>query len=181
MVMAKKPSVDNLPNYHIEIAPYDPGWPEWFQVERARVMAALGDLAAAVEHSGSTAVPGMAAKPILDILVGVDDFKKAPRTVPLLEDLGYVYHGELRSGWLFFRTDDPHDRHLHVVERDGQDWWSQLAFRDALRADTKLVADYERVKIELAERFADDRAGYTAGKGEFVKSILDRVRAELES
>jgi GrpB-like predicted nucleotidyltransferase (UPF0157 family) len=166
MVMVKKPSVDNLPNYHIEIKPYDPGWPEWFQVERARVMAALGDLA---------------AKPILDILVGVGDFKNAPRTVPLLEDLGYEYHGELRPGWLFFRTDDPHDRHLHVVERDGQDWWSQLAFRDALRADSKLVADYERVKIELAERFADDRAGYTAGKGEFVNSILERARAERES
>jgi len=179
--MVEKSSVDNLPNSHIKIAPYDPGWPEWFQVERTRVMAALGDLAAAVEHSGSTAVPGMAAKPILDILVGVDDFKDTPRTIPPLEDLGYEYHGELRPGWLFFRTDHPHDRHLHVVERDGQDWWSQLAFRDALRADSKLVTDYERVKIDLAERFADDRAGYTAGKGEFVNSILERVRAERES
>ena len=181
MVIVEKPSLDNLPNYHIEIAPYDPGWPERFQVERARVMAALGDLAAAVEHSGSTAVPGMAAKPILDILVGVADFEDAPRTVAPLEELGYAYHGELRPGWLFFRTDDPHDRHLHVVERDAREWWSQLAFRDALRADSELVAEHERVKTDLAERFADDRAGYTEGKTEFVNSILERVRSERDS
>ena len=181
MGMVEKPGVDNLPNYHIEIKPYDPGWPEWFLVERARVMAALGELAAAVEHSGSTAVPGMAAKPILDILVGVDDFKDAPRAVAPLAGLGYEYQGELRPGWLFFRTDDPHDRHLHVVERDGQDWWAQLAFRDALRADSELVAEYERVKTDLAARFADDRASYTAGKGEFVNSALERARAARDS
>ncbi len=97
--MVEKPSVDNLPNYHIEIATYDQGWPEWFQVKRARVMATLGDLAVAVEHSGSTAGPVMAAKRILDILVGVDDFKDTQRAVASLEELGYEYRGKLRPGW----------------------------------------------------------------------------------
>ena len=181
MFTVEKHNLDNLPNYHIEIAPYDSGWPGRFQVERARVMAALGDLAVDIEHSGSTAVPGMAAKPIIDILVGVADFKEAPETVSPLEGIGYTYFGELKPGWLFFRTDHPHDRHLHVVERGGINWWSQLAFRDALRADPNLVTDYERVKTDLAARFAENRAGYTEGKTEFVNSVLDRVRSSGDS
>lgn len=173
----KKHSLESLPGYHIEISAYDPSWPERFRVERDRVIAALSDVPCAVEHSGSTAVPGMAAKPILDALVGVDDFDDAERAIAPIEKLGYTYYGELRPGWMFFRADDPHDRHLHVVERGGEDWRAQLDFRDALRADANLVADYERVKTDLAERFADDRARYTRGKTEFVTSVLERTRS----
>ncbi|HJN40020.1 MAG TPA: GrpB family protein [Chloroflexota bacterium] len=154
----------------------DPAWPGRFQVERDRVVAALGELIAEVEHSGSTAVPDMVAKPIIDVLVGLADFSNTPQTVAPLEAIGYT-SGELRPGWMFLRTNDPHDRHLHVVELGSDDWQSQLDFRDALRADPELVATYERVKIDLAERFADDRAGYTTGKTEFVQSVLKRVRA----
>ena len=175
--MMKKHSLESLPGYHIEIAAYDQSWPERFRVERDRVAAALGDLAAEVEHSGSTAVPNMAAKPIIDVLVGLADFADTPQTIAPLEAIGYTSYGKLRPGWMFFRTNNPHDRHLHVVELGSEDWQSQLDFRDALRADPELVAAYERVKVDLAERFANDRAGYTTGKTEFVQSVLERVRA----
>jgi GrpB-like predicted nucleotidyltransferase (UPF0157 family) len=173
----EKHSLESLPGYHIEIAGYDAAWPERFRVERDRVATALGDLEVTIEHSGSTAVPNMAAKPIIDVLVGLADFADAPQTIAPLEAIGYASYGELRPGWMFFRTDNPHDRHLHVVALGGEAWHSQLDFRNALRADPDLVAAYERVKIDLAERFADDRAGYTTGKTEFVQSVLTRVRA----
>ncbi len=112
----------------------------------------------------------MAAKPIIDVLVGLADFSDTPQTVAPLEAIGYTSYGGLRLGWMFFRTNDPHDRHLHVVELGSDDWQSRFDFRDALWADPELVAAYERVKIDLAERFADDRAGYTTGKTEFVQS-----------
>ena len=121
-------------NDPIEVVDYDPRWAESFQRERDGCLRCSGTLAVAIEHVGSTAVPGLAAKPILDIMVGVERTPLPESTLVALGTLGYQYRGDSGiPGKQYFRT-NPRTRHLHVVGFGGEDWVRTLAFRDYLRA-----------------------------------------------
>jgi GrpB-like predicted nucleotidyltransferase (UPF0157 family) len=153
----------------ITVVGYDPTWPAEFERLRDRAAAAVGELAVAIEHVGSTAVPDLAAKPVIDLVVVV-----APRDIPAaidrLEAIGYSCLGnrgvEWREAFSVPAGEGPH--HLYVSPTDSEELRAQLAFRDALRARPELAADYEALKRELAERFRDDREAYTEAKTEFV-------------
>jgi GrpB-like predicted nucleotidyltransferase (UPF0157 family) len=162
----------------IEIHPYDPAWPGRFKVEAARIMAALGSLAIGIEHVGSTAVPGLAAKPVIDMLLGLKDLDDGPRMVAPLQQLGYAhwYEDPARSERLYFvrwadATRSSRLSHLHVAPVGGVFWTELLRFRDWLRSDAHNAARYQALKQELAQRYADDREAYTAAKTEFVRAI----------
>jgi len=153
----------------IVIVDYSPAWPLEFERLRDRAAAAVGNLAIAIEHVGSTAVLGLAAKPVIDLVIVVepDDVQAA---IDRLNALGYVHQGNLGvEGREAFGVPEGERRHhLYVSPTDSEELRAQLAFRNRLRADPALATEYEALKRELAQRFRDDRAGYTDAKTAFV-------------
>jgi GrpB-like predicted nucleotidyltransferase (UPF0157 family) len=156
---------------------YDPNWPGLFQSLRKRIADTLGDIAAAVEHVGSTAVPGLAAKPIIDIDVLLTFETMLPAAIERLASLGYIYRGDLgipeREAFLAPASDPPH--HLYVCPPCSAEFRRHVAFRDYLRAHPKDAKMYGDLKIALAERFREDRSAYNTAKGEFVTELTSRA------
>lgn len=169
----------------VVIAEADPHWPEIYAQEAARVRAALPvGLVTRVEHVGSTAVPGLAAKPIIDIMVGVTSLTLGEQATPLLEALGYEAQGEFGiPGRLFFEKragGTVRTHHLHMAEPGGEFWAEELLFRDYLRAHPDEARTYERLKHDMAHKHRFQRAKYTASKTEYILSVLEKARAEQE-
>jgi GrpB-like predicted nucleotidyltransferase (UPF0157 family) len=157
----------------IVIAEPDPAWPVRFRAERDRIAAALGERALRIEHIGSTSVPGLAAKPIVDVQVRVADPDDEPAFVPALEAAGYVLRVR-EPGHRMLRT-PALDVHVHI-RRDGDPAADRdLAFRDRLRASPADRAAYERLKRELATREWGDMNEYASAKGPLIEAILARA------
>lgn len=158
-----------------------PARPEWGEVAERLAEAirdGLGRRAVSVEHVGSTAVPGLAAKPIIDLAVGVTPQLHPARVRNSLERMGYQFRGDAgdQGGLVFVLDARPKHRvvHLHVVDRAGAQWRRYLTFRDLLLTDASAREGYERMKRDLAEKFPDDRKAYTAAKERVVRGLLDQ-------
>lgn len=165
-----------LENATVRLTPYQPDWERAFLEERARLYETLGDAVLDVQHIGSTAVPGLSAKPVLDIGVAVRDFDEAFALVHPLEALGYTYRGEYGVARRhYFVKGTPTTHHLHGLEHASLEWRNHLRFRDHLRAYPEAAAAYEALKLQLAGRFPEDREAYTNGKHTFVRAILNRA------
>jgi GrpB-like predicted nucleotidyltransferase (UPF0157 family) len=159
----------------IVVVPYDPRWPRRFETERRRIEAALGDLALRVEHIGSTAVPGLAAKPIVDIDLGVSDADDEPAYLPALLHTGYLLRVR-QPGHRMVRT-AALDVHVHI-HTDGDDRQRRdLVFRDRLRADERDRVAYEALKRDLARRDWADMNAYAEAKGPLIVEITRRAQA----
>jgi GrpB-like predicted nucleotidyltransferase (UPF0157 family) len=162
-----------LPHGIVRLLAWTPRWATLFEEEAKRLQSALGLLALGLEHYGSTSVPGLPAKPILDILVGVRPPLDPTPFVDALAPLGYEY-----VPWagvpehLVFGRDRVRTHLVHVVEYGGSAWQRGLRFRDALRADAALAAAYANLKTGLALDYPGDRASYTAGKAAFIERVL---------
>ncbi len=168
----------------IVLAPYDVRWPELFRLEKEHLLSCLpADLVRRIEHFGSTAVPGLSAKPVVDMLIEVSDLRATRLLVaPLLESQGYDYFWRPTSGddgppfYAWFIKRDPHSgvrtHHLHMVEASFREHWDRLLFRDFLIARPDVARDYERLKLALAAAFPRDRAAYTRGKSEFIAAVM---------
>src|SRR6516162_6015022 len=165
-------------NAPITLADYDPGWPVLFAREAARIRAVLGAAAVRVEHVGSTSVPGLAAKPIIDMLLAVPDSADEPAYVPALEDAGYVL--SIREpDWFehrLFKGPDT-DINLHVFTVGSAEIDQMLMFRDWLRADEADRDAYLRVKRDLAERTWRHVQHYADSKTAIVQQVMARARA----
>ena len=164
------------------LAPYDPAWPARFEEEAAGIRTALGELAVAIEHVGSTSVPGLAAKPIVDIQVSVRSMMPRTAYVEPLRALGYRWSLDPWSDeHEYFSTEDgPAAFHIHVCP-PGSEWERRhLAFRDWLRRHPDDAAAYERLKRELAERHPRDILAYVDGKTPFIREIEARASAPAE-
>ena len=161
----------------IEIVPYDPLWPNVFASLRSRLTAALPDLALRVEHIGSTAVPGLAAKPIIDVTVVVDTLDHLPAVIGLLATLGYRHDGDLGlpGRESFTAPVDGPLHHLCVCAADHPNLASALAFRDYLRTHPDTARAYAELKYFLASRFRNDRPSYTAAKSAFISRVVATV------
>jgi GrpB-like predicted nucleotidyltransferase (UPF0157 family) len=160
----------------VRVVPSDDEWPAAFAQERHRLFTRIGHLVLDIQHVGSTAVPGLAAKPIIDIAVAVASPADMQRCRPLLVELGYLDRGDAgrKGGYVFVRERAPEVRthHLHMVTIDDPQWANYLRFRDGLRGDVALRAEYASLKRKLQERFAGDRQGDTAAKDAFVRRVL---------
>jgi GrpB-like predicted nucleotidyltransferase (UPF0157 family) len=152
---------------------YTPLWVDLFELEAAALRGALRELALDVQHVGSTAVPGLKAKPILDIAVAIPAHSIVSTCATSLARLGYqyAYWADLENDFTFEKGID-RTHHVHLVELDSHQWSDYLRFRDALRANVQLACEYERIKVELGARFCRDRASYTRAKGEFIRQVL---------
>jgi GrpB-like predicted nucleotidyltransferase (UPF0157 family) len=170
----------------IAVVPYDPEWPRRFETERARLECALASwLQGGIHHIGATSIPGLAAKPIIDMMAGVRDFDEARAAFDLLREQSYV-HAPHRPDIAHHFT-KPSDRlpemthGLHLTEPGSDLWRERLAFRDALRADPALAAEYGALKLRLAHEYREDVAAYTAGKRAFVARVLARAGIQLDA
>jgi GrpB-like predicted nucleotidyltransferase (UPF0157 family) len=153
---------------------YNPVWPQTYAHWRRRIGAALGPAALGIEHVGSTSVPGLAAKPIVDIQVSVADLTDEPRYVPPLEQVGLVLRSrdEMHR---YFRppADQPRDLHVHVCAAGSQWERDHLLFRDYLRADPAACCRYAEAKRANVRRWSDDSWGYTEAKSGVILDILE--------
>ncbi len=159
------------------IVDYDPQWPDLFEELRAPVVAALGELAVSVEHVGSTAVPGLAAKPIIDMDVVVPSAADIPEAIRRLAILGYVHRGDLGiPGREAFTSPSEKPRHhLYVCALDSEELHRHRAFRDHLLTHPDDARAYADLKKSAARRFAEDRAAYNEAKTPFVEAVLQRA------
>jgi GrpB-like predicted nucleotidyltransferase (UPF0157 family) len=157
----------------IVIADYDASWPERFERERERIVGALGDVVLRIEHIGSTAVPGLAAKPIVDVLVTVEDPEDESAFAPALIEVGYELRVRER-GHRMFRTPQ-RDVHVHVWAPEDPEVGRYLRFRDRLRASPEDRAAYETLKRELAKREWNDMNHYADAKSQLIAEILGRA------
>ena len=175
--MTEDPASLGLRQATLALVAHDPAWPAEFEAEVARIRVALPGVAFEVDHIGSTAVPGLPAKPILDIAMRADADDE-PRITAAPVGLGYIDRG-IRSGRLFIRLRDGNVRthNLHLYRPDDPDCRDQIAFRTALRADPDLRDRYAALKQDLVHRLGDaGRGRYADGKTEFVKAVTRRSR-----
>jgi GrpB-like predicted nucleotidyltransferase (UPF0157 family) len=173
----------------IDIVPYDPTWPRLFQEEKEHLLACLPrELLGRIEHFGSTAVPGLAAKPIIDMLVEVVSLEEAKqRIVPVLESQGYDYFWRPTFGddtppfyaWFIKRNHlGRRTHHIHMVEADFE-LWDRLLFRDYLIAHPDVAEEYQRLKMRLASDHPKDRALYTQDKTEFIVIVTAQAKTAM--
>lgn len=167
----------------VVIADYDPQWPILFEEEKGRIQGVIGERVLAIEHIGSTAVPGLGAKPVIDIMVGIRRLADAKECVEPLKSIGYEYRPEVEAEIperRYFDKGLPGARthHLHMVELSGDFWERHLLFRDYLRKHPGVAGQYYRLKKGLAARYKTDRAGYTEAKTAFIRSVEDKAGIE---
>ena len=159
--------------------PYDRSWPAAFEQERLILERALGSsVTGGIHHVGSTAVPGLPAKPIIDILVGIENLESARVHIKPLAALEYLYAPYRSDDMLWFCKPDPGARahHLRLVPTDSERFRDELAFRDYLRQHPEYADAYAKLKKELAARFEHDREAYTTAKTDFVREVSRRAR-----
>lgn len=165
----------------LRLVPYDPAWPARYEAEAARVRLALGDAIAAIEHVGSTAVPGLIGKPVLDLAIAVDSEPVADACIAPLQALGYEYRGpygdDPRRRYYVRDVDGARVAQIHLYLLPSSAWEEKLAFRDALRSDPELVAAYTAEKYRVAEAVGWDKAAYALAKGTFVERVLAAIRS----
>ena len=166
-----------MPDDDIVVVEYDPGWPPRFNAERLRIIDALAPLAFRVEHVGSTSVPGLCAKPVIDILVGVDEFLPAEVYSARLQELGYRWGDSEENGRHFFAK-VPRTAHVHVVRYRSWDWYSKIFLRDVMRGDVEFCREYAALKRDLASKYHQDRSAYSHGKDALVE---ERLRTECSA
>lgn len=162
----------------IRIVPYDSSWPRQFEHERAALLAAIGEWAVGgIHHVGSTAVPGLEAKPTIDILLGVRDLQTSRACFARLAALEYRYAPYRPQEMHWFCKPDPARRthHLHLVPSDSSRFREELAFRDYLRCHSDIAREYAALKRCLAKQFEHDREAYTAAKADFVLATVRRA------
>ena len=168
----------------VELVAYDEEWRREFETEAERLRAALGERAVAIEHVGSTAVEGLAAKPIVDLLLVVDSSDDDQRWIDRLENLEYAFRPDDPVADRLFFAKGPEDDRMHylsVTDRGSDTHVEQLLFRDYLRRNPGTANEYERLKRELANRFPDDRSAYTERKSRFVRRVLREARDEADA
>jgi GrpB-like predicted nucleotidyltransferase (UPF0157 family) len=169
----------------VRVVPYDGRWPVRFEEERRVLERVLAPwVVTPVQHIGSTSIPGISAKPVLDMMVGIRDLREASDAMGPLREVGYVFapHRPHEALWFFKAAppaEDVHTHHLHLTAVDSRLWLERLAFRNALRADPELRDEYEALKIRLAAAHSQDGVTYTENKRAFVARVLAAAGIDL--
>lgn len=172
----RKRMVIGLKRGTVKIVPYQVEWEGLFEQERQLLARCIGNLVVDIQHVGSTAVPGLEAKPIIDIAIAVADPEMISRCTRPLAAIGYIDRGDSgkNGGYLFVKESAPGVRtyHLHLVTVEDSQWRTYLRFRDLLRGDETIRARYANLKARLKRLYPDDRGRYTSGKHDFIRSVL---------
>ena len=162
----------------VRLVRYTAEWKRLFEQEKTRLQAAIGPYVLDIQHVGSTAIPGMVAKPIIDISIAVTNFEEARVCIQPIEGLGYEYRGEFGIPRRhYFVKGDPRTHHIHMNEIDSRDLENQVLFRDYLIQHPGLAEEYAALKAELAGRYPADREAYLDGKAPFIERVLGMARS----
>lgn len=171
----------------VVLVDYDPTWPLLYEEEKARILDVVGGTVLSVEHIGSTAIPGLVAKPIIDLMAGVEGPKEAGICIIPLRGLGYLDVTPLPGGpdideWYYCLGKGVHSvgYHLHLVRYGGRHWEDHIIFRDYLRSHPDVAEDYGRLKRRLATLYGSDRRSYTDGKTRFIEEVISKARDSTE-
>ncbi len=169
----------------VTLLPYDASWPERYLEERQRLLSLFPMTFIDIQHIGSTAVPGLEAKPIIDLIVGVDSMDVAKSLNEPLCSAGYATSAEFNQTltdrqWFMRWANGHRTHHLHVVVHGGEVWTQHIQFRDALRSNPKIAAEYAQLKAELAVRHGSDREAYTNAKSAFILATLARAPGNID-
>jgi GrpB-like predicted nucleotidyltransferase (UPF0157 family) len=171
------------PDDHIIIVAYDPNWKRKAEkeIEAIKNLFVDADWLIEIQHIGSTAIPGLAAKPVIDFLIGVRSLDEAQQAIKPIEDLGYVYwYDNPNKEKMFFVKGMPpfgtgRTHHIHIVKHEGDYWQARLLFRDYLRKHPDEMLRYAKLKQEKMAQHPEDREAYTDAKGEYVASVLKKA------
>lgn len=159
----------------IILTQYNPKWPIEFQKEKEFLLVIIGEyLCGTVEHIGSTSMPGLIAKPVIDIMFGVESLSKSRPAIEIISQNGYCYYPYKEEVMHWFCKPSPEFRthHLHLVPYKSDLWQERVKFRDALIADEKLTLEYSKLKQNLALKHKHDREQYTEAKTDFIRRVL---------
>jgi GrpB-like predicted nucleotidyltransferase (UPF0157 family) len=165
----------------VEIVSYDASWPRLFEEEREALQRVLANwLVGPIEHIGSTAVPGLAAKPVIDIMAAVRTLQDSRPAISAATELGYCYSPFRpdREHWFCRPSPAFRTHHLHLIPHASGDWIRPLAFRDYLRTHAAVAVEYEALKRRLAAQYRLDREAYTEAKTSFIARMTDLALAE---
>ncbi|MCU4676573.1 GrpB family protein [Catenovulum sp. 2E275] len=159
----------------ITLEEYDPSWPSKFKDEKEKLMAVAGKWQfGTIEHVGSTAISGMVAKPVIDIMFGVKSLTESKPAINALVESGYEYwpYKTEVMHWFCKPSDAFRTHHLHLIPYESALWHERIKFRDLLRSDSSLATQYAKLKRELANNYAENREMYTQKKWPFIKQVL---------
>jgi len=165
----------------VEIVAYDSSWPLLFAQERRALLRTIASwLAGPIEHIGSTAIPGLAAKPVVDIMAAVSSLEASRPAIEAAAEIGYCYFPYRAESEHWFCKPSPMFRthHLHLMPIGSRQWLDAIAFRDYLRTHPTIAAEYETLKRQLARDFHFDREGYTEAKDPFINRIINLAREQ---
>jgi len=162
----------------IIVVDHNANWSNQYEQEKQQILLALGDAVTDIQHIGSTSVPGLAAKPVIDMLLGLSQIPPLLMQISSLEAIGYSYHGEFGiSGRHYFRKGMPRTYQIHAVLTDREFWQRHILFRDFLQSNPQAAQRYETLKRKLAQEFECDRPSYTNSKTPLIEQLL--VEAKL--
>lgn len=169
----------------VTIVPYNPAWPEIARLECQLIVEQADEWITRVEHIGSTAIPGISAKPTVDILAAITKLSDSSKVIPRLESIGYIYAPEYEADlperrYLYKGRTLEDQFHLHIVELNSTFWLRHIAFRDFLCTHPAEADAYSRLKIQLAAQYGNDRNGYTDAKTAFIQNIEKMAISEKQ-
>nr|WP_314857627.1 GrpB family protein [uncultured Undibacterium sp.] len=175
-MLNKNPIKINMKS-NVIIRPYSEEWPRIFEQVRQELLMIFSPEKSQIEHIGSTAIVGLCAKPVIDVLLGTNSLSEIESQIASLEALGFgyvsKYEKEIPTRRYFVKSPDHGLRiHLHGVEIGSRIWCEHLKFRDLLRSDTQLRSEYQQLKLRLAAQHADDKSAYTEAKAPFIETVL---------
>ncbi|MGD9091465.1 MAG: GrpB family protein [Anaerolineales bacterium] len=160
----------------VKLVPYSTEWKRLLEVEMELLQAAIGQHVLDIQRVGSTAIPGIVAKPIIDIGIAVRNFGCAGTCIPAIKQLGYQYKGENGIPRRhFFVKGDPRSQNIQMNEMNSRDWENQVRFRDYLIEHPELAEEYSVLKVKLAQQYPTDREAYLDGKAPFITQVLERA------
>ena len=163
----------------VKIVRHRTEWAVLYRIEAEKLTNCIGDIAVDIQHVGSTAVPGLISKPIIDIAIAVNSREAISAVVKRLPDIGYIDKGDqgANGGYLLVKESEPDVRtfHIHVVAKNDVQWRNSINFRDCLRRDANTRKEYAQLKRTLAAKFPTDRESYTRGKEQFIRMVLAKI------
>ena len=175
----KKRKIIGLQQKKVKLLAYNTAWPRLYKREEKLLLSVAREYILDIQHIGSTSVPGMKAKPIIDIVIGVKSLKDGKKCVGGLEKIGYEYkHDAGVKGRHFFvkGTEKNRTHYIHIVKLNGNNWENYIYFRDYLRAHKIAVIKYNKLKEQLAKKYKHDRDTYTTRKSFFIQGIIKKAK-----
>ncbi|NHJ39465.1 MAG: GrpB family protein [Asgard group archaeon] len=168
----------------VDLVKYNPNWPIQFETEKKLILETFQNFIIHVEHVGSTAIPGISAKPIIDIMIGIESLTEIDEYIELFKTIGYDINPDWNKDFPNQRALDKYENgmkiHLYIVEFNTERWLKNIHFRDYLREHPEVAEEYNKLKLELVEKYRDDREAYVSGKSQFIKKIEKKARKKYQ-